>query len=444
MNPSLGLASLALAVALATGSSGCKGDSCASTDLDCFVRHMILVEPVEDGAPMELVEVDASRIKGSGGQPVPQCGPALTLCADFGGCADLRSDPNNCGSCGASCAPPQTCVSKICGCPHGGAVCNGGCVDTNSDPSHCGGCNTPCPSGLCSQGNCVPACPGGLVQCGASCVDTQGSDAFNCGGCGQTCGADQVCNLGACGCAAGSTLCAAGCTDSSSDPTNCGACGVACGPGQECSAEACVPSGGGTGAPPSFTDTPPPMTFPDPQTLQELDLGFQDPQGCTPTVCGSLCMGTECSKVFMCSRPKKDHLTSGVWRSYLGFLAEPTGEPARFTGELVPVSSDGCPDDLPEQLEAGDTTVEIGVEVTFEIEIELPSDASSSSSGSGSSGGVQTQCSDEAPTCNCQVRACATSDQTCWYETSNGTFNCGPNCDCGQAAQNVVASCCPQ
>ena len=46
------------------------------------------------------------------------------------------------------------------------------------------------------NGTCVTDC-GILAQCGGSCVDLQ-TDPLNCGGCGDTCKADQVCVDGNC------------------------------------------------------------------------------------------------------------------------------------------------------------------------------------------------------------------------------------------------------
>jgi hypothetical protein len=32
--------------------TGCHGDQCASSDLDCFLNHMVLVQPTSGGSPM--------------------------------------------------------------------------------------------------------------------------------------------------------------------------------------------------------------------------------------------------------------------------------------------------------------------------------------------------------------------------------------------------------
>jgi len=78
-------------------------------------------------------------------------------------------------------------------------------------------------------------------------IDTE-SDRDNCGACGVTCGADEVCVAGVCGpleCAPEYADCdgdvVTGCESfTRNDPSNCGGCGVACGSGV-CMGGGCVP-----------------------------------------------------------------------------------------------------------------------------------------------------------------------------------------------------------
>src|SRR5947209_2420832 len=66
------------------------------------------------------------------------------------------------------------------------AKCDGGCADLKTDPANCGKCGKTCPMGaMCVQGSCQ--CPSGQSQCGATCVDLKG-DLTNCGKCGTICG----------------------------------------------------------------------------------------------------------------------------------------------------------------------------------------------------------------------------------------------------------------
>jgi len=105
-----------------------------------------------------------------------RCGPACTksgttLCGDD--CVDLSTDMSNCGSCGNECktflpnARGSECTGGKCvvsGCESGYGDCDGsvgnGCeASLRSDINNCGTCGTRCPSGeLCSNAVCrVPA-----------------------------------------------------------------------------------------------------------------------------------------------------------------------------------------------------------------------------------------------------------------------------------------------
>jgi hypothetical protein len=187
-----------------------------------------------------------------------------------------------------------------------GHCCNGACVDFNQDSHNCNACGTTCTSGPCVSGDpfggpfgsmcieppattCTVSCPanhycttagcrsstcslssGGacLTQTGKSgtccslgfssdCVDPA-SDINNCGGCGNSCGANTTCNNGVCSsavapCTAGhlgqfcdldagpSLVCCpgGGCTDMRVDNKNCGRCGNACTAGLTCVAGSC-------------------------------------------------------------------------------------------------------------------------------------------------------------------------------------------------------------
>jgi hypothetical protein len=175
------------------------------------------------------------------------CGANYTACGLS--CADLGSDPRNCGACGTQCAAGQSCQSGVCkplcagggvcaggvcggSCPAGQTECGGGtnatgsCVDTQTDSSNCGGCGKQCPAGeACAQGVCAASC-GATAHSG--CAGSPGGPSpdggMNCSYCGQN-----------------YTACGVYCVDLGSDPTHCGACGVACGPGQICTAGTCGP-----------------------------------------------------------------------------------------------------------------------------------------------------------------------------------------------------------
>jgi hypothetical protein len=180
-------------------------------------------------------------------------------------CANLQTDPNNCGACGTPCGAGQSCQGGSCKstCKTGFTDCGGtlGCVDTLNDSNHCAplatalaGCTAaPCPAGsTCQAGACKPAC-GSQTLCGSACVDTT-NDPNNCGYClgvtkpsttivGQACGTGLACSGGVCQVAcgpasSGSVICNGTCVNTKSDNKNCGGCpgsgGIACPAGSIC------------------------------------------------------------------------------------------------------------------------------------------------------------------------------------------------------------------
>jgi hypothetical protein len=173
----------------------------------------------------------------NGGACQAQCAVGDTLCAG-GTCANLQTDPNNCGSCGRACGPGQGCTRGSCGCPAGNLLCSGSCVNPQTDPSNCGSCDSLC-TGLksCVNGTCVcakiicptgqaqdpttcacsTACPAGTQLCG-SCVNTN-IDANNCGSCSAACLPSETCTGGICKCAQGACVTYLGCFRDQGDPT---------------------------------------------------------------------------------------------------------------------------------------------------------------------------------------------------------------------------------
>ena len=78
--------------------------------------------------------------------PAPlNCTVGETECTGL--CANLQTDSENCGKCGALCPAGQGCVAGKCGaeCPPGDSVCSiadsgraGKCVNTKTDNTNCG------------------------------------------------------------------------------------------------------------------------------------------------------------------------------------------------------------------------------------------------------------------------------------------------------------------
>jgi len=188
------------------------------------------------------------------------CEPSGDAGADAGTakfCANPKTDRDNCGACGTKCASGEICKDSLCAidCPSGQSTCmDSKCHDLQNDNAHCGACGTACAAGeVCSAGKCALSCATGLLTCTASSSDA-GTDAGgakycansktdreNCGACGVTCAAGEVCSDGACAvsCGTGLTKCGTTCRDLRNDNLNCGACETPCGAGTACMAGAC-------------------------------------------------------------------------------------------------------------------------------------------------------------------------------------------------------------
>lgn len=218
-----------------------------------------------------------------------------TICpAGFGDCnglpedgceVDLRTDEDNCNSCGNICLANNAstaCVNRVCQideCEAGFANCTGGYADgcetnTNTSTAHCGGCGDACTvaNGVakCDAGACaINTCSGTYRDCNSStgdgCEVNIATDDEHCGGCvapaGSNCttkyaNATSDCAMSACQtptCNANYGDCtgglADGCeTDTRTTRTHCGGCGKVCENGagahvdsNECSNSLCQP-----------------------------------------------------------------------------------------------------------------------------------------------------------------------------------------------------------
>jgi len=132
-------------------------------------------------------------------------------------------------------------------CKAGAVRCGKTCVNTGTDAQNCGGCGNRCANGAaCLGGQCKPPtttqCPAGQFRCGGQCVDPS-SDESHCGSCGNRCQGDLTCLDGLCGCADGSdTQCGSLCVDTQTDEENCGSCGNTCGDNETCRQGGCTSS----------------------------------------------------------------------------------------------------------------------------------------------------------------------------------------------------------
>jgi hypothetical protein len=181
-----------------------------------------------------------------------QCPMGNQVCQ--GACVNTATDPQACGSCNKQCLDGDTCSGAQCACA--GATCNSNngqiCADTQHDPQACGQCGNFCNSReFCNAGTC--ACRPGFVLCNGQCTEI--ADSFNnCGACGNNCGTkgfqNPKCVAGVCEdttCQAiGETPCGPqfaqvclSATQLANDPRNCGQCGNTCGANEVCAQGSC-------------------------------------------------------------------------------------------------------------------------------------------------------------------------------------------------------------
>ena len=169
---------------------------------------------------------------GTRGQPICDSASCPTGCCSSDGC-QFGTEATACGSGGTQCSAclsGQSCIRSVCS--ETSRETDGGreaAVD---------GGGTPFDAGLRDAGQKAGdgGCAGTLIGCRGTCTDTA-SSADNCGACGASCNAGEVCSRGACGVLP--TSCAvAGCpTSYGCDPTDL-KCKPGCFRSQECPAGA--------------------------------------------------------------------------------------------------------------------------------------------------------------------------------------------------------------
>jgi DNA-binding beta-propeller fold protein YncE len=139
---------------------------------------------------------------------------------------------------GAGCAKDLVCAQ-------GELDCNGRCTSVQIDSSHCGTCGNSCGAYQeCNAGACE--CGPGTTQLQDGCFDLHTS-ALHCGASDVSCGVAEVCATSgettACASACPGSLaaCDGGCVDLQADRWNCGGCGTRCDRGESCRAGTCAP-----------------------------------------------------------------------------------------------------------------------------------------------------------------------------------------------------------
>lgn len=196
------------------------------------------------------------------------CGTSTTVCtAPFKDCNGLSTDGceinssndvNNCGGCGTKCTfanAAASCVSSTCtlgACTAGFGNCDGsaanGCeVNLKTDVNNCNTCGTKCTfanaSATCNNGTCaMGACNAGYADCDGlasnGCEVNLKADINNCNACGTKCSTTNgtaTCNNGTCqiACNPGFADCdlsaANGCEiNTNTNTAHCGTCATVC------------------------------------------------------------------------------------------------------------------------------------------------------------------------------------------------------------------------
>ncbi|HEU5430868.1 MAG TPA: hypothetical protein VFU81_04345, partial [Thermomicrobiales bacterium] len=129
------------------------------------------------------------------------CATGLTYCSaktgsvsQEAGCYDLSSDYYHCGACDATCpiaSPgPVACIEGQCQkhcdpprtlCENPASIHPDYCADVNSDPENCGACGNVCASGACDNGSCAPVAANAAPQLAGSAPTAAPTAAPNAG-----------------------------------------------------------------------------------------------------------------------------------------------------------------------------------------------------------------------------------------------------------------------
>lgn len=113
--------------------------------------------------------------------PLRDAAPADALSADVS--SDDAIDATGCGANGAPCCPSDgggscavglLCTNATClPCPAGRVLCRGTCADVSTDPANCGACGHSCGTGgMCVAGGCVVVPPSNDTRGQATVIDT--------------------------------------------------------------------------------------------------------------------------------------------------------------------------------------------------------------------------------------------------------------------------------
>jgi len=207
-------------VSLDDPSTGCGAPSCAP----CAIPHGTAKCA---GGACATAECEAGRADCNGN-------------ASDGCEVDVTTDPKHCGACTTACGASQVCGPNGCAstCPGSLVACSGGCVDLTSNADNCGTCGNKCSApangvASCAAKTCGFTCDNGYHACGSQCVaDGPTSCGPSCTNCPAPANAAGTCTAGACGftcmggyqpCASGTQCCPIQPPDAGSDAGSCDA-----------------------------------------------------------------------------------------------------------------------------------------------------------------------------------------------------------------------------
>jgi hypothetical protein len=272
-------------------------------------------------------------------------------------------------------------------------------------------------------------CVGGETLCAGVCVDL-GSDARNCGRCGNACSEEQVCADGACSsqCGEGRTDCGGSCVDTSSDVLHCGRCDNAC-PAPPHATAACTAGTCGFDCLPGWSDI-----------NGEAADGCEEPCEVTSPeeVCNGLddnCDGTV-DEGFPCPRGRQTSCTTTCGSTGLGLCSESCALPGPGDCDPPAETCNGLDDDCDGAPDDG-FACSAGTEVDCTTLCGTPgrglcTAACAIPTGSGCAAGEEV-CNGEDDNCNGQADetfSCAAGAETLCATTcgSEGTGTCAPGC----------------
>jgi hypothetical protein len=136
---------------------------------------------------------------------------------------------NNCvtaGLCNSEAITNARGYSQVCSDLPEWTTCGAACADLGTDAGNCGACGNVCESShACVMGACE--CPWRTVECAGVCLP----EHENCGACGNACSSGASCVGGVCECP--SATCGPAC-EALGTSLHCGSCANACGAGQVC------------------------------------------------------------------------------------------------------------------------------------------------------------------------------------------------------------------